>query len=92
MAAHVFSGGGLVMFGFNFPASGSLPVILSSLVLTHDHLSLEFKNITNNGNTETTNSIATVTYSKSDYGIEYVPYSHVDIRIRNTIEYLQYSD
>ena len=31
MAAHVFSGRGLVMFGFKFPASGSLPVILSSL-------------------------------------------------------------
>ena len=60
-------------------------------VLTHDHLSLEFRNITNNGNTETTNSISTVTYSKSDYGIEYVPYSN-DILIRNTIEYLQYSD
>ena len=36
MAAHVFSSGGLVMFGFKFPASGSLPVILSSLVLTFD--------------------------------------------------------
>ena len=34
MAAYVFSGGGLVMFGFKFPASGSLPVILSSLVIT----------------------------------------------------------
>ena len=32
MAAHVFSGGGLVMFGFKFSASGSLPVILSSLL------------------------------------------------------------
>ena len=40
MAAHVFSGGGLVMFGFKFPASGSLPVILSSLAATDVQLKL----------------------------------------------------
>ena len=38
MAAHVFSGGGLVMFGFKFPATGSLPVILSSLSPPSRHL------------------------------------------------------
>ena len=37
MAARVFSGGDLVMFGSKFPASGSLPVILSSLAKSEVH-------------------------------------------------------
>ena len=32
MAAHVFSGRGLVMISFKFPATGSVPVIFFSLV------------------------------------------------------------
>ena len=37
MAAYVFSGRSLVMISFNFPASGSLPVIFISLIQGKEH-------------------------------------------------------